>query len=99
MKKIQSLPAAAVLMLTALAPWNSMAQSTSPNESTAKIAPGNVTPPHEAASGTVSSQSADAMRPAAHDEASGKARKPPSSKKHRAAPVPAPKPVASSQSN
>jgi hypothetical protein len=97
MNRNHSLSGAAVLMLIALAPWHAMAQSTNSNESTGKIAPGSVTPPHDSAAGTVSSQSADAIRPGAHEEASGKARKPPSGKKHK--PVPAPKPVASSQSD
>ena len=99
MKSIHRMSAPAVLMLSVLAPWTAMAQSSNPDESTAKISPGSVTPPQDAAAGSVSSQSADAMRPAAHEASSGKAKKLPSSKKPKAVAVPAPKPVASSDIN
>ena len=66
------LSAVAALMITALTSWNALAESTNSNESAAKIAPGTATSPHNAA-GNVSSQSADAMHPSAH-EGEGKRR-------------------------
>ncbi len=95
MTKIQSLYAAVFLTLTALVPGTVFAQSTNPDASPAKIAPGSLTPNQDPATGTISSQSADTMQPAAHEGASRKAKTLPSSQKHKAVPVPAPKPIAS----
>ena len=101
MKRIHTVSNAVLMLLAALPVGQAMAQSGTPAASTARIVPGTVTTPPDAAAGAISSESAEAMQPGGHGGASAMARQPKAGTKPRADAFPAsepnPKPVTGMQ--